>query len=146
VSRLRNHSRRQHIEKIATEAGLAKQCLFHWEPYSYSELLAYLAVTSVVVVPYNCATQSGVVALAAGFGIPVVATSVGGLPEMVKAGKTGEIVPPKNSRALAHAIAHVVVPNTLYKYRQNARKYADSYLSPKNSAKIVRQCLEAAEV
>jgi glycosyltransferase involved in cell wall biosynthesis len=41
-------------------------------------------------------------ALAAG--LPVVATGVGGLPELVEEGETGLLVPPDNPAAFAHAI------------------------------------------
>jgi glycosyltransferase involved in cell wall biosynthesis len=37
-------------------------------------------------------------------GVPVVATNVGGLPDLVQENKTGWLVPPRNPKALAHAI------------------------------------------
>jgi glycosyltransferase involved in cell wall biosynthesis len=37
-------------------------------------------------------------------GVPVVSTTVGGLPDLVKDGKTGWLVPPRNPEALARAI------------------------------------------
>jgi len=58
----------------------------------------------LVVVPYTTATQSGVIATAYAFGRPVIATSVGGLVEMVVHGKTGLLVPPNDVPALARAI------------------------------------------
>jgi glycosyltransferase involved in cell wall biosynthesis len=36
--------------------------------------------------------------------VPVVATNVGGLPDLVQNGKTGWLVPPRNPEELAHAI------------------------------------------
>jgi glycosyltransferase involved in cell wall biosynthesis len=38
-------------------------------------------------------------------GRPIVATMVGGIPEAIEDGKSGILVPPDDSRALAHAIA-----------------------------------------
>jgi glycosyltransferase involved in cell wall biosynthesis len=143
VSRMSDIRRRRWMEQKVTEAGLGEQCLCRVDPYSYSDLLAYLSVTNVVAVPYSCATQSGVIALAAGFGIPVVATSVGGLPEMVVPGKTGELVPPKNPRALAEAIARVVAPDALGSYKSAAAEFARIHLSPANAAAIVRACLSS---
>lgn len=37
-------------------------------------------------------------------GVPVVATNVGGLPDLIHEGKTGWLVPPRNPEALAHAM------------------------------------------
>ncbi|HEY1303115.1 MAG TPA: glycosyltransferase family 4 protein [Vicinamibacterales bacterium] len=58
---------------------------------------------SVVVLPYIEASQSGVVPLAYAWAKPVVATTVGGLPEMIDDGVTGYLVPPRDERALAAA-------------------------------------------
>jgi colanic acid/amylovoran biosynthesis glycosyltransferase len=39
--------------------------------------------------------------------IPVVATSISGVPELVRAGETGWLVPPENVDALADALSEV---------------------------------------
>lgn len=62
------------------------------------------ASAAVVVLPYIEASTSGVVPVAYGFGKPVVATTVGGLPEMVIDGETGYLVPPREVDALAQAV------------------------------------------
>lgn len=41
-------------------------------------------------------------------GVPVVATDVGGLPDLIRDGKTGWLVPPRNPVALAHSIVEVL--------------------------------------
>lgn len=63
---------------------------------------------SVVVLPYVEASQSGVIPLAYTFMKPVVATAVGGLPEMVEDGRTGYLVPPRDERALAAAVVRLL--------------------------------------
>jgi len=57
-----------------------------------------------VVLPYRSATQSGVTHVAFALGVPVITTDVGGLPETVKSGVTGLVVPPENPEALAYTI------------------------------------------
>lgn len=68
------------------------------------EVADYFEASDLVVVPYLSATQSGIVQLAYGFGKPVVATRVGGLPEAVRDGETGTLVPPSDPAALARAV------------------------------------------
>lgn len=50
--------------------------------------------------------------------LPVVATRTGGIPELVKNGETGLLVPPRNSEALAEAIL------TLYRDKRLAARLA----------------------
>ena len=73
-----------------------------------------------IVCPYTDATQSGVVYSSFALNTPVIATRVGGLPEMIEDGKTGIIVPPKDSSALATAILSLLDnPELLVKMRGN---------------------------
>ena len=58
----------------------------------------------VVVLPYRTVTATGVVPLAYHYGKPVIATRVGGMPEVVLDGTTGRLVPPGDPHALAQTI------------------------------------------
>lgn len=68
------------------------------------ELVALIKNSLFVVCPYTEATQSGVVMSAFAFGKPVLATNVGGLPEMVQNNSFGLIVKEKSADALFQAI------------------------------------------
>ena len=46
-------------------------------------------------------------------GLPVVATAVGGLPELIASGEEGFLVPPGDSEALAQAISRLVADSSL---------------------------------
>lgn len=78
------------------------------EYISNADLARLLAAARVVVCPYIDATQSGVVLTAFAFEKPVVATTVGGLPEYVQHGETGLLVPPRDPVALAGALVDVL--------------------------------------
>ena len=69
-----------------------------------SELVSMISSSALCIVPYIDATQSGVIMTAYAFNRPCIATNVGALPEMVRDGVTGLIVPPKDASALANAI------------------------------------------
>lgn len=68
------------------------------------EVEKYFAACDLVVCPYESATQSGIIQIAYGFDKPVVATNVGGLPDVVADKKTGYLVKPKNPEAIANAV------------------------------------------
>jgi glycosyltransferase involved in cell wall biosynthesis len=63
----------------------------------------YLAAADAVVLPYLDTDDSAVAAAALAAGRPVVASAVGGLPEVV--GEGGLLVPPGDPQALAGALA-----------------------------------------
>lgn len=76
-----------------------------YEDYIANEEVGrFFTAADIVVLPYVSATQSGIVQIAYSFNKPVITTDVGGLPEVVRHGQTGFIVPPQNSRALGEAI------------------------------------------
>src|SRR5207249_11719992 len=55
-------------------------------------------------------------------GKPVVATQVGGIPEIIQPGVTGLLVPPGNDATLAQAIASLLAnPTTAAEMGRNAR-------------------------
>jgi glycosyltransferase involved in cell wall biosynthesis len=70
---------------------------------------ALLQRATVVVVPSNYEEPFGLVAVEAGLaGRPVVASRVGGLPEIVEDGRNGLLVPPDDPDALAAAVLTVL--------------------------------------
>ena len=68
------------------------------------EVEKFFAASDIVVLPYETATQSGVIQAAYGFNKPVLATNVGGLPDAVENMRTGYVVEPKNPSAIARAV------------------------------------------
>jgi len=86
---------------------------------------------SLVALPYIDASQSAVIPLAYTYGKPVVATTVGGLPELVEHGRTGFLVPPRDEQALAEAIIFLLRQKELrHQLGENAKHKVDTELSP----------------
>ncbi|PHM07497.1 hypothetical protein CK516_26685 [Nostoc sp. 'Peltigera malacea cyanobiont' DB3992] len=76
--------------------------------------------STVTVLPYIEASQSGVAALSYGMGTLVVASEVGGLSEIIQHKKDGLLVPPCDVQSLADAIIYLLSDRDLQKRMQTA--------------------------
>lgn len=105
-----------------------------------NEVYRFFRRASIVVLSYTEASQSGVVPIAYSFGKPVVVTNVGSIPEVVKDGTSGFIVPPNDPVALADAIIKILKNDELRRdMGKNAQEIAKAELS---WAAIARQTVE----
>jgi glycosyltransferase involved in cell wall biosynthesis len=76
--------------------------------YDHAGLPAVLAGAHVVVLPSLCEETAGLVLLEArAAGRPVVASRVGGIPESIRDGEDGRLVPPGDPAALAAALVGI---------------------------------------
>jgi len=105
----------------------------------------YFKAASAVALPYVAFTsQSGVLAQAYRYGLPIVASDVGGIGLAVREDESGLVVPPSDVTELAAALnrlltdeifwaechEHIaVVAQTKYSWEQVARQTADFYIS-----------------
>jgi glycosyltransferase involved in cell wall biosynthesis len=69
-----------------------------------NELAQLLTDVDVVALPYIEASQSGVLMAALAFSLPVIATDVGEIAELVRSTGAGVVITPRDSKALADAI------------------------------------------
>ncbi|MCH7817942.1 MAG: glycosyltransferase [Candidatus Marinimicrobia bacterium] len=86
------------------------------------EVEGYFMNSDLVVIPYRDATQSGIIQISYSFGVPVVVTRVGGLPEVVHDGETGYIVEPGSSNAVADAVIDFFKNNKSEEFKNNIAK------------------------
>ena len=84
------------------------------------ELSQLLCESLFVVCPYKDATQSGVVQTAFSANVPLIVTNVGALPDSVKDGVYGLVVPPCNVTALSDAMKKLLDnPELVANFRKN---------------------------
>lgn len=88
------------------------------------EIEKYFAACDLVVLPYESATQSGIVQIAYGFEKPVVVTNVGGLPDVVTDGRTGYVVEACNPEKLAEAVIRFYEDGMGQVFEEGVRKEA----------------------
>jgi glycosyltransferase involved in cell wall biosynthesis len=94
---------------------------------------------SVVVLPYVEASQSHVISIAYRCGKPVVATRVGGLPEMVDHGETGYLVAPRDVNALADAVVRLMQNKKLRRqFGLNGMRKVNVECSPDRVGRMTR--------
>ena len=91
------------------------------------EVGIYFSACDLVVLPYESATQSGIVPIAYDFEKPVVVTDVGGLPDVVEDGKTGYVVKAEEPGAIAEAVCNYFEDNKKEKMIENIRAEAWKY-------------------
>jgi len=69
---------------------------------------AILSASDLFVLPSESEASPNVILEAMAAGLPVVASKVGGIPELVTDGVTGFLVPPSDPPALTHALLDLI--------------------------------------
>jgi len=87
--------------------GLRDKVIFR-EPVSQTELAQYMARSEALILPSFSEALGRVVMEAMTVGIPVIGSEVGGIPELIKDGVTGFLVPPGDVPRLADRIRWVL--------------------------------------
>lgn len=143
------HKHHPEVKLIIAGSGIFHFDIRQYEKESYmefrnrfipdNEMVSLIQNCLFVVCPYTDATQSGVVMSAFAFNKPVIATNVGGLPEMVANEKFGLIVKEKNVEALKLSMNSLLSsPSRLSEYCTNIKKaYEGGELSWEHEAKII---------
>lgn len=127
------HDKHPNVNLIVAGRG---EIYFDYTPYEKLDYIMlqnrYLSITDIAtllhgalfaVCPYKDATQSGVVQTAFSARCPMIVTNVGALPDAVKDGIYGKVVPPCDSTSLANAMDELLSnPKLLKEYKENIEK------------------------
>ncbi len=109
---------RESLENLCRSLGVSERVSFHGfvnqqtEFKKYSSILSQLDIFAILSI-MDSDTFGVACVEASACGIPVVATNVGGLPEVIKDGITGIIVPPKNPVRTAEALETLITNESL---------------------------------
>jgi glycosyltransferase involved in cell wall biosynthesis len=113
--------------QFCVENGLTKHVSF-LGALPRSQLLQEFAKADILVLPSIDEGLPVVIMEALALGVPVVTTGVGGIPEVIKDGFNGVIVPPRSSQALAEAINSLLDDRELrWKLINNGQKIVKKY-------------------
>ena len=129
-------------ESLVERLGIGDRVKIVAEHVPDEDVGKYFSAADVAVLPYVSATQSGITQIAFAFGIPVISTNVGGLPEVVDDGVTGYIVEAEDERALANAIVRYFTAGEGDRLRENVRAEARRDRAGEQLRKAIRDFLE----
>jgi glycosyltransferase involved in cell wall biosynthesis len=111
---------RRKLEKTAIKEGLGNFIVLTGEREDAAELLS---IFDVFVLPSLWEGLPYVLMEASSLGKPIVATDVEGVNEIIEDGKTGMLVPPRNSKNLAEAVIRLLdEKNFASKLGESAKK------------------------
>lgn len=97
-------------------------------PGFIQDLDEFYAALDLYIMPSRSEAWGLTALRAMAFGLPVIASNVGGLPELVEQRKTGWLVEPESPAALADAILEAASnPGRLCEFGRNARERASQF-------------------
>jgi glycosyltransferase involved in cell wall biosynthesis len=120
---------REELEKLCKKTGVEKNVKFAGFVEENLKPLYYRAA-DVFCLPSTMSTESfGIVNLEAmACGVPIVASKIGGIPDVVKDGENGLLVPPRDSGALADVIIYLLENEDIReRMGKNGRKKVEDY-------------------
>lgn len=129
-------------------AGL-ETCVELTGPRTQTEIANRLAHATVFALPCTHEADGGmdnlptVIMEAMAAGLPVISTPLGGVPEMVESGVTGDLVPERDPAALAGAIESLIDdPERAHRFGERGRQIASEKFSIEQSAQQLRALFE----
>ena len=135
-------NQRESLLNLAKELEVSKNFIFPGERYDIGNILQ---IFDIFVHPSLSEGLPRSIMEASGFGIPVVATDVGGIPEVVKDKETGILVPSKNSQALAEGITYLLKrPKEAKKMGEKGKELVKEKFSPSRMVNETEKLLKNA--
>ena len=104
----------ERLEKLVKELNLTNNVMFVGR-ISNEDIPKYMTLSDVLVLPSLKEGFPITLLEAMASGLPIIATNVGGVPEIIKNGENGFLVEPKNPEAIAEKVLLLFENNELYK-------------------------------
>ncbi len=121
---------RNHLDMLTRDLGLTDRIYFAGQK-NRKDTLALMAGCDIFVLNSTYEGFSHVILEAMSLGLPVIATAVGGTPELVKNGETGILIKNGNAEALRSAVLQLThSPETLQAMGEKAKSAVKTFSFP----------------
>jgi len=100
------------LREIVSQGGASQSVVFTGE-IAHNALNRYVAACDIIVIPSLSEGMPNVLMESIACCKPVVATSVGGIPEVISDGENGLLVPPRNAVKIAEAVLRLAFDDDL---------------------------------
>jgi glycosyltransferase involved in cell wall biosynthesis len=127
---------RDYYIQLASELNVVERCVFRGE-LPHGEVLKEMALSSATVCPSRSEAFGFVNIESMAVGTPVIASAVGGIPELIRDGEDGFLVPPEDPVRLAEKI-DVLISNPHLRQTMG-RKARQNYLTRFEQEKLLLQ-------
>lgn len=103
------------IDSNLTYFSAQNNCLVINRFLSNNEIMALNRLSSIILLPYKSASQSGIIPTSFMLGKPIIATKVGALGESIKNEVNGLLVSPNNPYEFSEAMKRIIQDSSLLK-------------------------------
>lgn len=134
---------KEELEHLSQKLGISEKVDFLGLLPFPEEYINFLSKLEVFALPSRSESFGLALAEAGYLGIPCVATNIGGIKEVVVAGKTGLLVPPDNHEALAKTLAKLLADKELcQRLGGAARRHVKNNFSKKRMLSRIEKFLQ----
>jgi glycosyltransferase involved in cell wall biosynthesis len=100
-------------KELTRSLGIADAVVWLPEYIPSEHVAAWMELATVAVFPYRDIYQSGAIHVAQTFGVPIVASAIGAMQDVIENEVSGLLVPPEDAAALAAAISRLLTDQAL---------------------------------
>jgi len=130
-----------HLHQIDT-LGFSERIIVEPRYIPSEAIVAWMEMADIAVYPYRNISQSGALMMAMSFGVPVIVTRTGSLPEYVSEGPAGLVVEPGDLDQLADALMQLLTNEPLRdRLGENARELSLTRFSWSRAAGTIKTTL-----
>ncbi|MDO5760186.1 MAG: glycosyltransferase [Bacteroidota bacterium] len=109
------------------DLGIEKDVIFVNKFVANEDIEPYFVASDVVVLPYESASQSGIIMTAYAFRKPVVVTNVGGIKEQVLQNETGVVIDSNSKEDILQGVNTILDNRESIDYAKNIENFVDSF-------------------